>query len=285
MRSMRYRIPTLIFGISTICLVIAYLTFNSYSQSLFNTPLTRVNIAIWGEHSYVISLGKTARQHYIFLFPNSYEVQVPGGLRGYKIGSLGKLAQLEQDPQLFAKAMGQGSKVFIHKSLHNSSGTIYDNNTWLDSMKFAQIRNDILRSIFGSGDLTLFDRLYLYLTIREARPSQTTLVRVKDTVPELLLYDKVFRSEKKLVQVLYTHSEKTALFIAQLLENSGIRVADITQNPSPQSTCTIIEPGTTYSQTSQFLSSYFDCELARGDTGLYEIQWILDERVEKEWKL
>lgn len=285
MRLMRHRTTTLIFGILLMFLVLACLTFMNYLQSLFNTSLTRVNIAVWGKRSYVISLGKTARQHYIFLFPNSYEVQVPGGLRGYKIGSLGKLAKLEQDPQLFAKAMGQGSKVFIHKSLHDDSGAIYDDDSWLASVKFAQIKDDIVQAVFKSGDLTLFDRLFLYLTIREARPSQTTLVRVKDTVPELLLYDKVFRNEKKLVQMSYAHSERTALFIAQLLENSGIRVADITQGSSPRPKCAIIESGDAHSQTSRFLSSYFGCELLHGDTGLYEIKWQLDEKVEKEWKL
>ncbi len=285
MKAMRNRKNTLIFGLGVLGLILAYILFRGVTHSLFNSSLTRINIGIWGKHSYVVSLGKTTKQNYIFLFPNSYEVQVPGGLKGYKIGALGKLADLEKDPQLFAKAMGQGSGVFIHKYIHEQKSEIYDDDEWIDSIKFVEIKREIERSLFQQGDLSLFDRLYVYSAIRDARPSQTTLVRVKESKPELLLYDKVFRNEKKLVQMMYTDSERTAYFIAQMLENSGIRVADIAKSTTLLPNCTIIDSGKIFSQTSKFISSYFACDLEKGDTGLYEIQWILDHGVEKRWKL
>ncbi len=282
---MRNRKITLIFGLGVLSLILAYILFRGYTESLFNTSLSRINIGIWGKHSYVVSLGKTTKQNYIFLFPNSYEVQVPGGLKGYKIGALGKLADLEKDPQLFAKAMGQGSGVFIHKYIHEPKSEIYDEDAWLDSIKLVDIKRDIEGTLLQQGDLSIFDRLYVYFAIRDARPSQTTLVRVKENMPELLLYDKVFRNEKKLVQMMYTDSERTAFFISQLLENSGIRVADIAKSTTLLPNCTIIDSGKTFSQTSKFLSSYFGCDLQKGDTGLYEIQWVLNRGVEERWKL
>ena len=84
---------------------------------------------------------------------------------------------------------------------------------------------------------------------------------------------------------MYTDSERTAYFIAQMLENSGIRVADIAKSTTLLPNCTIIDSGKTFSQTSKFISSYFACDLEKGDTGLYEIQWILDRGIEKRWKL
>lgn len=282
---MRARALTLIVGILLLLSVVAYLLFQEYRQSLFSSPLARINVAIWGEHSYVISLGKTTRQHYIFLFPNSYEVMVPGGLKGYKIGALGKLSSLEKDTQLFAKAMGQGSGVFVHKYLFSSQTEIFEDDTWVESTNFSQMKKEIFAGILAPGDLNVFDRLFVYLSLQQAKPSQTTVVRVKGAVPELLLYDKVFRNEKKLVQLVFSQSERTAYFIADFLENTGIRVADISKNPKQSSQCVIIESSDQFSQTSRFLSSYFDCNLTRGDTGLYEVQWFLNDEVENRWKL
>lgn len=285
MRAMRYRLPTLLFGLVLLVFMFAYFLYRAYTHSLYSTPFTRINISVWGNHSYVVSLGKTTKQQYIFLFPNSYEVQVPGGLQGYKIGALGKLSALENDPQLFAKAMGQGSGVFVHKYLHDAKNEIYDDDTWVDKISFSEIKHDIEASIFRTGNMSLLDRLYLYFAIYNAKPSQTTLVRVKQDIPALLLYDKVFWNEKKLVQIEYAESERTAYFISKLLENTGIRVADISKNSKTASECVVIESSETFSQTSQFLSSYFGCVLRRGNTGLYEIQWILNRRVEDTWKL
>lgn len=285
MRAMRYRLPTLLFGLVLLVFMFAYFLYRAYTHSFYSTPFTRINISVWGNHSYVISLGKTTKQQYIFLFPNSYEVQVPGGLQGYKIGALGKLSALENDPQLFAKAMGQGSGVFVHKYLHDTNNEIYDDDTWVDKISFSEIKHDIEASIFRTGNMSLLDRLYLYFAIYNAKPSQTTLVRVKQDIPALLLYDKVFWNEKKLVQIVYAESERTAYFISKLLENTGIRVADISKNSKTASECVVIESSERFSQTSQFLSSYFGCVLRRGNTGLYEIQWILNRRVEDTWKL
>jgi len=285
MKNMRSRVPILIFGLSVVFLILAYFLYKSYSASLYNSSLTRINIGIWGEHSYVLSLGKTTKQHHIFLFGNSYEVQVPGGLKGYKIGALGKLADLEKDPQLFIKAMGEGSGVFIHKYLQELDADIYYDDTWLDTLKFNDVKKELLSKVFLPGDLNIFDRIFVYLAIRDSTPSQSTLVKVKKEVPDLLLYDKVFRNEKQLVQILYSDSERTAYFISRLLENTGIRVADISKNTSETTNCVIVESAKNFSQTSRFISSYFGCELREGDTGLYEVQWILDGKVENRWKL
>lgn len=282
---MRQRIITLTVGIIIIGFVLAYITLRAYTQSLYHNTLTRVNIGIWGKHSYVLSLGKTSRQHYIFLFANSYEVEVPGGLKKYKIGALGKLAGLEKDPQLFAKAMGQGGGVFIHKHLYDDTQEIFYDDSWVDSLSFTDIKTELMLSIFRAGELNVFDRLFVLMTIRDARPGQTTLVRVKTSVPQLLLYEKSFRNEKKLVQILYSGSQHTAIFISKMLENTGIRVADITQNPKRQSGCSIIESSGRFSQTASFLSSYFGCALEKGETGLYEIIWLLDQGVEDTWQI
>lgn len=282
---MRQRVFMLFAGIAIVIFILAYIALRAYSQSLFQSKLTRINIGVWGKHTYVLSLGRTSRQHYILLFANSYEVEVPGGLQKYKIGALGKLAKLEKDPQLFTKAMGQGGGVFIHKNLYEDTQEIFYDDSWVDTLSFTDMKTELMLSVFHAGELNIFDRLFVLMTIRDARPGQTTLVKVKTSVPQLLLYEKAFRNEKKLVQILYSRSQHTAIFISKMLENTGIRVADISENTQHLSGCSIIESGAEFSQTSRFLSSYFGCTLERGETGLYEIKWLLDRGVEDTWKI
>ena len=101
------------------------------------------------------------------------------------------------------------------------------------------------------------------------------------------LLDKSFRNEKKLIQIRYISSESTAVFLSKLLENTGIRVADISRNEESEKLqkCTVIESGDSFSQTSIFMSRYFGCDLKKGDTGLYEVQWRIDASIEEKWRL
>jgi len=277
--------PTfLIIGIGTTLLILLYIAYHNYSDSLYANPLSRINIGIWGKHAYVVSLSAKTNQHIIFTFPNSHVVQVPGGLKGYKIGALGKLAQLENDPFLFAKALGQGSGLFIHKSLHKDSNEIYyDDKPLTDNLD--SIIGEIKNSVFLEGDLSIVDRIYLYSTISNAKSSQITLVNVGEYTQREILFDRIFRNEKKLVQILYNLSQRTAYFLSINLENTGIRVADISANDKVTKECSVTESTDKHSETAKFISKYFNCKLVTGNTGLYEIIWRLDTGVEDRWKL
>ncbi|HNQ31249.1 MAG TPA: hypothetical protein PKJ68_02065 [Candidatus Woesebacteria bacterium] len=274
-------------GIFILVAVALVLLARLFFDSLYMSRLDRVNIAVWGPQSYVMSLSRVGKQHYMIMMSNAYTVQVPGGLAGYSIGSLGKLATLEKDPRLYMKAMGVGAGVFIHKYLYDSEPTIYYDDVWLEDSKFAEIKNHILKSTWLAGNMNIFDRLWMYATIRSTKPAQMTIYKVRDNPPDVLLYDKLFRDEQKLVQLGYVASESTASFLARILENTGIRVADISRADSTmrKDSCTIVDSQESFSQTALFLAGHFGCVLEYGDTSLYDIYWVLDEKIEREWSM
>lgn len=279
------RVVILLIGIFILVVVTVVLLVRLYLDSLYTSRLDRVNIAVWGPQSYVMSLSRVGKQHHIIIMSNAYTVQVPGGLAGYSIGSLGKLAALEADAQLYMKAMGVGAGVFIHKYLYDAQPTIYYDDVWLENVEFAEIKRNMLQSIWLSGNMNMFDRLWMHLMIRSIKPAQMNVYYVRDNPPNVLVYDKLFRDEQELVQLGYIQSESTATFLARILESTGIRVADISRADSKmkRSSCTIFDSHESFSQTGLFLAGHFGCALEHGDTGLYDIYWVLDERIEREW--
>lgn len=301
----RNRRRVLIFGIGILVLALGSLLYRDYAKSFFASSASRIHVGIWGgKHTYVLSLGKTTKQHYFFVFQNSHTIKVPGGLKKYKIGALGKLAHLEHDPHVFIKALSQASGLLIQKTLYEDTDTVYYDEEEGEKVNQDQILKDIRVDIVKPGNLSLFDRIFVLLTVQNARPSQTSIEYVtENSTPKVnALLDKTFRNEKKLVQIRFIQSEPTALFLSSMLENMGIRVADISQIDNTLSTstseatdraqmkkrgdeCEVVEPGPRFSNTSQFISQYFECALVHGDTGLYEIQWNLSTHVEEKWKL
>ncbi len=280
------RVYILFFGLLIVIAVGVILGYKSYRRSLFGDPSARINIALWGEHSYVISLGKESRQHYILAFGNSYAVEVPGGLKNYHIGALGRLSSLEKDPKIYTKAMGQGSGVLIYRTIHAPTETVYYDDAWLDSLQTSTVKSEILRRMITQpGDAGIFDRIYVIWALQSAKESQIKIVTLKENEPGLLLYDKTFRQEKKLVQIQYRSSQHTAYRLSRLLENTGIRIADISHADTTPTECVVYEPDKRPSHTAQFVSRYFGCLYESRDTGLYDTVWVLNSRVEKEWEL
>lgn len=281
-----FRLVVLGVGVLILLLVLISLALRNIQSSLFSESLSRVNIGYWGEHSYVLSIGRQSKQHTVLLFANSHPVRIPGGLAEYRIGALGKLASLEHDQQLYTKAMGAGSGVFIHRFVHESSQEVYYDDTWIHAQDFQAVRKELmLRTILERGSLSLFDRLYVLFALQESKPSQVSIVRVDTTTPSLLLFDKVFRQERKLVQLRYATSDRTAYALSKLLENTGIRVADISPSAKSAGACTIIESHKPSSHTARFLSTYFDCPIEVGDTGLYDVVFGMSPEIERVWRM
>lgn len=280
------RIVVLTIGLVLLIGIFVMGTIRGLQTSLFGEPLSRVNIGYWGEHSYVLSLGRQSKQHYVFAYANSHTVEVPGGLAEYHIGALGKLSSLEQDRQIFPKALGEGSGVFIHRYLYQDRSKIYFDDTWVDRLDLSEIKRDLtMRTLFASGNLSLFDRFFILFALQEAKSAQVTVIQIKKNTPQLLLYDRIFRQEKKLVQILHSGSERTAYSLARLLENAGIRVADISEDEDLRRNCTVVEPRRPFTQTAQFVGRYFGCSLEIGDTGLYDTVWRIGSKTAREWEI
>ncbi|MFO0704278.1 MAG: hypothetical protein U0525_06215 [Patescibacteria group bacterium] len=262
-------------------------------SSFFLMPYQRFNIGMWGKRSFVISYNMDGPDHTLMIFSNSYEVEIPGGLKGYTVGSIGKLVSLQNKPLIYKKALSAASQVLIHKTLHQNTNEVYFDD-YGDSSDDESLKSMIAGYLFGPGELNIFERLYIYIHLSDIVSSKSTRILVTSQKPDVKIFEKSFRNERKLVQLIYRTSSKTGYELASMLENNGIRVADILEY-SPTSTdlaeyakngvekCLIIESSPTFSKTSDFLSSYFGCEKIYGETGLYNIKLILDEKTEKEW--
>lgn len=279
---------SLLLGVGLVGVLSIFFVYREISESLSFAPLNRVNVGVWGKHTLIVSISKNSNQHYIIPLPADMSVEIPGGLKEYRVGALGKLAQLESDPKLFSKALGMGAGVFLHKTLYESGSEIYYEDSDADTITLETALRELKGSAFRKGDMNLFDRISFYYTVSKLNPSNTTLVRSPLNSTQVVLFDKTFRNERKLVQMLYAKSQRTAILLAKILENTGIRVADIAGREAGKGSgreCFVVEKGEAFSYTARFIAQYFSCVLEHGETGLYEIQWILGSDVEQKWKL
>lgn len=264
----------------------AYLT-REYNRSFFSTSLQRVNIGIFGKRSMIVSynLKSSGGGHTLIVFSNTYNVQIPGGLGGYSVGSIGKLAELEKKPDMYKKAMSIAGQLLLHRAQYKNTSEVYYDD-YGDTTDDNEMKSRLADAFWGGGDLTIFERLFLISKIDEILSSSTSRYLVSSQKPQLKLYERSFRDERKLVQIYYQDSSKTAYTFASLLENAGIRVADIISTQEKLTNgpkCMVIESGSERSKTGEFLTDYFGCAYTEGETGIYDIHFVLDDKTEQEW--
>lgn len=260
------------------------------ADSFFFKPYQRINIGMWGKRSMILSYNLHSSDHSLIFFTNGYEIEIPGGLRGYTVGSIGRLVNLEKNEVIYKKALSSAGQVLIHKTLYDAVDTVYFDD-------FGNVSDDrevgalITSYIFGRGELNIFERLFLFFHLSEITSSRTSRVILSGYgKQELKLYEKTFRNERKLVQIRYDSSAKTAYEIASILENIGIRVADVVKSDGKDIAvekrgvkCIVHESADRHSETAKFLAEYFECKMISGDTGLYNIGITFGDIFEKEW--
>lgn len=257
-----------------------------FTSSFFTSKYQRVNIGIWGKRTIILSYNLSSPDHSLIVFSNSYEIEIPGGLKGYTVGAIGKLVDLERKPLIFKKALSSAGQLLIHKTQHENTSEVYFDD-FGDPSSDDALKSMIISSLLGPGDLNVLERIYIFFHLSEVVGPRTSRAIVTSQKFEPKLYEKVFRNERKLVQLQYQKSSKTAYEFASMLENIGIRVSDVLSIDRGEnrviSRCEVIEQEANVSETAKFLSAYFDCRIVRGETGIYNIKLILDQVTESEW--
>lgn len=282
---MRSRQIYLISGLFLFLLVVIVLAWRSYQTSLFVLDRNRILVGIWlGEEAYVLSLPKESGQNHLLWYPPSQEVTIPGGLKNYKLGALAKVAQLESDPRLYTKAMSQLAGIPLEKTLYKSTQEVYYGEPEAHGT-VSEIATQIRSSLWNLDGGSFWDKLFLYQKAGALRSSNTELY-IKLKPDKANLYDRLFRNEKRLVQMTYSGLPETAFFLSRLLEGIGIRVSDIGPYTGPAiKQCVVTEKVGTQSKTAAYITGYFGCRYQTGDTGLYEIQFALGSDTIEEWRL
>ena len=284
-------------AISITFLVMFIFVYNQFTKSLFVTSRDRINIVLYDSKPRIYSFGLRDGIHYYISFSPDTRVDVPGGYGYYRLGALGKLVDLEKNPDIFQKAFSSASSSFIDRYF-------YDPHT--QSVFYGKVTEEdppiprITEWIKYKSDANIFDRLFIILFMLGKRNHDFTnlLVQVSHVDTNVVLsddefvksyqgylYQKKYRDERKTIQLYYGSSYKTAVEISKIIEGEGIRVVDLTKLTKTTKECKVVESGKEFSQTSRALSTFFHCSLIFGKTDLSDILLILSEPVEKKWEV
>lgn len=252
---------------------------------------------MYGPDASYYSLDTKIGRHYQIAFPPDLKVDVPGGYGQYRIGSLGKLAVLDENKMLLKKTIAATTTTFIHYSFYPKSDEVF----YGEQVSDTSTRPSVQHILFDESNAGFLDRLYLASSMIGEKSTSFTMIRYGQDVNAVLgeavfredsfkkkslglLYQSTYRDEQKTVQVLYPAQYRTASRIAAILEGNGIRVSDISLDIDRSTQCRIIYSSEIPSQTAQDISEYFSCPLEAGKTDVYDILFVLGNQ-EGEWEI
>lgn len=246
-------------------------------------------MVFYGQQSMFVSLGLTDGVHYLISYPHDLSVIVPGGYGEYKVGSLGKLAELEKKPDLIKRAFSYSTSSMVDFYFYPKQVQVYSDLEV--SGEKESITRLITMLLFNSrSNASLFERLFLFFLMIGKRKNdfdELNTYKLSQEKYQGYFYQKSFRTEGKKVSFLYTQYS-TALRLSHLFEGEGIRVVDLSLKTKKEG-C-IIEDAFDHdkvSLTSRYLAYIFSCPVMRKnkkDMVNSDIVVILDKRVENEWE-
>lgn len=265
-------------------------------SSLFITPPDRINMVLYDKTVRYFSLDTAEKQDYVMTFPPDLKVDVPGGYGSYRVGSLGKLARLEKQPDILRKTFAVTTTTFIHYYFYPESDEVYYGDTSGEEYN----RPSPGTILFAESNAGPLDRLYLAVQLLGSKKENFTAIQYLEEKNDVLgdvsfrddtfikhsiglLYQNTYRDEQQSVQIRYGHSYRTADRLSALLEGNGIRVSDITYDEQKRSTCLVITEQIS-SQTARDIAAYFGCQIERGKTDVYDVVLVLGN-LEREWEI
>jgi len=271
--------------------------FQQYSSSLFFQKKDRVNVVFYGKNTVYYSLGKYDGVHYFISFYPDVKVKVPGGYGNYRVGGLGKLVELEKKSDIFRKTFSVTTASTVDRYFFFPSQNIYYGKEEMDedSLAFPTYK-DIF---FSTSNSNVFDRIFIFFQFLGKRKRQFSEIDYKSMLGtdeeffqdkdfakkyQGFLYNRIYRKEKKTVQIQYENSYKTALFISKIIEGNGIRTVDLSNANPTKGMCEVIEDAKAFSQTTKDMAGFFGCILKRGRPASSDILMKLGS-VEKEWEI
>lgn len=290
-------LPYLITG-GIVLLVLAVIMVRLLLASLFFSPKDRLNLVFYGANTVYYSLGKSDGVDYFISFYPDLKVTVPGGYGENRVGGLGKLVEIEKKPDIFRKTFSVTTSSTVDRYFYQPSQNIYYGQDKLDVTTLkTPSPGDIF---FMVSDSNLFDRLYIFfqfakrgrdeygeIDYRSYVGNDEMFFQDKDFVRRYqgYLYNRVYRTEQKTVQILYPSSYKTALYLSKVIEGDGIRVTDLSEYDAPSGgggKCQVTEDAPHFSQSARAIAGFFGCTLTKGNTVSSDIIMKLGSS-EKDW--
>lgn len=250
---------------------------------------------IFDQNPVYYSLGIRDGVDYLIPFYADLKIEVPGGYSFYRVGALERLVSLEKKRDLLRRAFSFATSTFTDISFYRGRNEVFygkkeDYNPSLPGL---------YKVIIYKSNANIFDRLYLLTKLvgknkNSFQRLENLPIRGSKNEPILAqkdffkkyqgyFYQRTYREENKSVQIIYTKSYKSALNLSDILDGSGIKVVDLSQDRK-QNTCQIIEDAKdNFSQTARDLADFLDCTLTKGSASVSDIIVMLGSR-EGEWE-
>ena len=283
-----------------IFIYIGFVFVRSLGRSIVLRKVDRINVAVYGEEALLLSFGLTDNVHYIVSFSHGDKVSVPGGYGRYAVGSLGKLASIEKDPELVARTFASMSSSYVDYYLFPNNSEVFEKP---DTDSPAYVPSEIIRRLFSPSSTTnasLIDKLYLSYLIGRMRSQDFVVLRSisqENADGELefsekrflkkykgFFYHQTLREEGKELQILY-NSYPGAVTLSRVIEGQGIRVVDLSNEEEEIGEHCIVRYGKGQeSRTSFYLSDRFGCKHEGGDTEGSDIILIMGSSLTEKWK-
>lgn len=284
------KVPYIVIALIALLIIIKLLL-----SSLFFKSRDRVNFVIFDQNPVYYSLGLRDGVDYMIPFYADLKIVVPGGYSFYRVGAIARLAELEKKGDLFKRAFSLATSTFTELYFYPGRNEVFygkndDNDLVLP---------DLYKVLIYRSNGNLFDRLYLLVKlIGKNKNSFQKLVNIPTTGDKNepifaqneffkkyqgYFYQRTYREENKSVQIIYTKSYKSALNLSDILDGSGIKVVDLSEDEKA-SACRIIEDTRgNFSQTAKDLADFLRCKLTKGSSRVSDIIVVLGT-AEGEWE-
>lgn len=277
-------------------LYLLFILIRSFSQSLFFNSKDRINIIVYGQNVAYYSLAIQESRDYVVYFPPEMKVQVPGGYESYRVGSIGKLIKLDNNPDLYRKTFSLATSSFVNYYFYPDTVDVY----YGEGTKENYAKLTLQDFFFMKSNASFLDRVYLAGFVLNKDLSKFRVLRYIETekirddiffeAEEFtkksigLFFQKTYRNEQKNIQIAYNNNYSTAESIGKMLEGNGIRISDITLNLQPKKHCIVRESSSIHSATAHHIAQFLDCQLITGKTDVYDIILELGD-TEKVWEV
>ncbi len=276
-----------------IILLLGIYVLNAFKNSVLSKDKERIHVLFYGKEANLYSIGRKDNVHYVMRFYPDLKVKVPGGYGYYRVGALGKLIELEHNPDLMRRTFSSVSNSFVSYYFYPIGQEIYFGKELRDLIQLPHF-NQIF---FSRSNTNFVDKLYFFFFFLK-RPDQFEEINYRSKVVNEdeyfqddiytkkylgYFFDREYREEQKTVRIFYETSYTTAVGLSRILDGEGIRVVDIAESGTLKQSCVVreVEP---FSKTAKDIANFLSCSLKAGEVEGSDIMITLGDK-EKEWEL
>ncbi len=278
-------------GLLILLILIVLIFINNFTLSLFIKSKDRINVVIYDDKTTFYSFDKT---DYSISFAPDLKVFVPGGYGNYRVGALGKLVALENNPDIFKRTFSATVSTVADYYFYPQSDTIYYGG------RSGERPFPSLKELFiYSSNASFLDKIYLFFSFLSAKRGDFTSLEPITSIDkgdhaqifdsssfaknyQGYFYQKTYRNEGATVQILYNNNYDSALRISTILDSTGIQVVDLEQTDNKIKNCLIIKQNNNFPKTVSTLAAFFNCGIQVGKTSSSGIILELGKR-EEQW--